>query len=278
MPTVTKEALESYPWGYFLPGGATEIDPSAWFVTANAADGWKGTGINDPGSYVYDTWAGAVDLAYRSGKPIWAVLTARIAGNKWPIDIENPKNDRQLQGFLYALKNKTYAGIILRYVTEDSPAATVLALNHFKTQLRKSTGKKVSLVITKEQWESHELYTTMVGAVNTDWSLLIVGSGAAAEGDKIYTPGNWGLQLPTGQHPGRALIADVAGRYIMWLPAWWNEQFYGIEFVQEPTEPGEPTPGTPADTSKIEAVLIRIAASLELLVQKVVSFLAKFGD
>lgn len=269
MPRINADTFTSYPKGAMLSEDAKTIPTGVDFVVAKAADGYLGTGIEDPGSYVFPNWAGHVKLASDAGVLIGAHLTFRVSGNDFPIDFQNPAKDRQLQGFLYALKNKTYAFIVLNMVSVDSPAATIAALNFFGGELRKQTGKRVLLMVNKAQWEANtELGRLLVSAIGhqdySEWSFVILGDYETQVGAAIEQPGNWTITA------NRNLIWESAPReYRMWgSKAQW-EVFLGAKWpnageTQPPEdEDNEENDDTQTDGEVSTAVWERIAVAEE---------------
>lgn len=283
MPTVTNDVLTKSPKGKLLGINTTAIPVGYDFVICPAADGYIGKGINDPGSYVRPNWAKQVDEAYKKGVLVGAQLTLRIQGGQYPIDTLNPSNDRQLQGFLYALKNKTYAFVVLNPVIDDSQDAAVKAINFFGDQLRKATGKRVFLACNRNQWEGkeNELFNNMIALPDTPWSLLIFGQSNPTDG-KVYTPGHWSITRT------RNMLWDRGGEYIMWMDYAFNAQFLGIENwplppvvepePQDPPAEDEPDDDTQTGGEVSTAVLGQIAAALERIavaVEKIAAFFEK---
>ena len=229
MPRINDQ-VNTYPKGYFLAKSATTIPDDAQFVIAQAADGYKGV-IGDPGSYVYDTWSGQVDMAYQAGVKMGAQLTLRIAGNDFPIDFINPDADRQLQGFLAALKNRTYEFIVLRIVSADSDVAEVKAASFFGQQLRDRTGKRVFLQVNEAMWKNSQHWDIELGQESAPWSLLIIGDYETAVGAAIETPGMWNTSK-------NMIWEQRPGIYRDWPP-------YAADYSSQPPDP--PDPGDPPD-------------------------------
>jgi len=210
MPRIN-EQVNTYPKGYLLAKNATSIPADAQFVIGQAADGYKGAGLNDPGSYVFDTWSGQVQMAADAGVRMGAQLTLRVAGNDFPIDYENPDADRQLHGFMYALTGRTYEFIVLRVVSADSDVMTVKAANFMGDQLRKRTGKRVFLESNEAMWKNSQHWDVALGQESSPWSLLIIGDYETATGAAIETPGSW--------NPTKGLIWEqTPGVYRGWPP------------------------------------------------------------
>lgn len=286
MPRINADTFVSYPKGVRLAKKAQTIPEGVEFVIGQAADGYWGTGINDPGSYVNPDWAQQVDAAYRAGVLIGAEVVLRVAGADYPIDYQNPDKDRQLQGFLKALENKTYAFIVLRVVSADSPAATIQAMNYFGGELRK-TGKRVFLTVSKAEWEADsEMGRLLVSAIGhesfSQWSFLITGDFETEIGAAIEQPGNWTIT------PKRNLIwENQPGKTIMWgqKPQW--STFLGVEWPGAGVDPDpkpdpEPDPeddpeDSGEDDSTMETLLLRIAVGIERIADAVETIRGFFG-
>lgn len=253
MPRIN-EQTKDYPKGYLLSKNATSLPDGAQFVIGQAADGYKGTGLNDPASYVWPTWSNQVQLAYDAGVPIGAQLTMRVAGNDFPFDYENPDADRQLAGFLNAVTGRSVAFIVLRVVSIDSPAMTVKAMNHIGAQLRERTGLRVFLQVAEDSaadplmsWKRNNDLDVAIGSQYSRWSLLITGDYETENGAAIETPGVWSAGSDT-----MLIWEEKAGQYRGW-PPFASEYKVGtppIPPVEPPVEPPvvdppvPPTPGT----------------------------------
>jgi len=314
MPTVIDDALKQYPNNVFPVGKMLNLDEltipaDVDFVIAQASDAQDGGDISDLGKYTKPNWSKQVQNAYNAKKLMFAFLTMRVDGNNYPMDFENPQKDRQLQGFLYSLKSRTYAGIALMCASNDSPAATMDAINHIGANLRVGTGKRVLFVTSRTQFESGKLnpkwsneqaaefakmlQTALGSAEYSDWSLLIVGDYEVNVGAKVETPGNWVIrqQGAISEHPeGRNIMWEIRPReYVLWLNKIWNETYLGVKWPEQGTptpdpqpdpEPGtepEPVPGDTTLQKRIAIAVERIAAAVEAIAAFVVMVKEKLG-
>ena len=291
MPTVDANALKQYPDNVYPVGKMLNLDEltipdDVDFVMAQASDAKDGGEISDLGKYTKPNWTDQVQNAYEAKKLMFAFLTMRVDGNNYPLDFEHPEEDRQLQGFLYALKNRTYAGIALMAVSNDSPTATIQAIDHIGTNLRLQTNKRVMLVTSRAQFEAQdemgEFYRTALGhAEYSDWSLLIIGDYEVNVGAKIETPGNWGIRQHSDYAEGRNIMWEIRPReYVLFLNKTWNETYLGVKWPEQgdPQDPGtEPQPG---DTT-LNAIALRVAISEERIaaaVEVIAAFVLKIRE
>lgn len=256
MPTVTNDVLTKYPKGVFLGENELAIPDGLDFVFAPAADGIRGSDISNLGEYVFPNFSKQVQAAYDKGVLMGALFTLRVDGNNYPMDFPNPDKDRQLQGFLHAVKNKTYAMWGMMVVTSDSPAATITAITNFGNNLRARTGKRGFLMVSQAMWEGarwnpawsddqHREFASLlqneIGHKDySKWSLLIIGRYNVPEGGKVYTPGNFGIT-----NERNVIWENQPRKYIMWMGYTFNAQFLGVEWPGTPAQP--PTNDDPQD-------------------------------
>jgi len=240
MPRITEET-KTYPKGYFLSPGSLTIPEDAQFIIAQAADPIDGI-FGNPGSYVIEDWDKQVTAVYNKGIPLGAMITVRVNGNDFSMDYINPDKDNSLIGYLYALKNKTYAFIVLMVITEDSDVATVKAARFYKDQLEKRTGKEVFLLTYKDMWESSESLNVELGATGSDWSLLMIGDCETEVGSAIETPGFWKMSSDT------MFIWEKTPKVYLGFPPFGTT--YKIIGVPEVEEPEIIIPGDEPDTEE----------------------------
>lgn len=249
MPTVTNDTFSKFPKGVFIGENELNIPDGIDFVFAPAADGIKGTSLQRPGDYVFPNFSKQVDNAYKKGVLIGGLFTLRINGNDYPMDFPDPDKDRQLNGFMYALKSKIYAMWALTFVTEDSPEATINAITNFGNNLRERTGKRGFLVVSQAMWEGKrwnskwsdeqhmdfavKLQNEIGNANYSKWSLLIIGQYNVPIDKKVYTPGNFSINYD------RNIVWENKPReYILWMEFPFNAKFLGVTWplpqVEEP--------------------------------------------
>lgn len=201
---------------------------------------------------------GLLDKAYAAKMPALLRFTVQVDWMHFKPDEINPANDKQLNVFKKALEGKlpgkSYVGIVVGWMGNDSESNTAQTVRFYADQLEKITlslGKKVPVFIecTKQQWESMPHLQTTIGLETSHWPLLVRGNRLSVEIDPslskqlpIYTPGLW--KLTNG-----LLWEEKAWTLRFWEEATTFKAFFGMSPYNSDSGNNDGNDDIPGDTT-----------------------------